>query len=198
MQTVFFVSLCITTLLLGAQLWLRPLLVSKIRFFFWASIAVIGGLLLRASHIFFITGVHSPDLQTRFFFPPYQDASFLLLKLWNQFWLPYVLSFLVATIFLLCIRFTKKSWVALRFERHEPYLIALGIFLTGHPFWVLYFFLTAFFYLGYTLGIRILSKKNLRVSFVHFWLPAALLTLAVTPFLKDIWLLRQLSVFTLF
>jgi len=187
--------LCIGMTLLGAQIFLRPLLVSRIRRFYVFSFFLIGSALFYNTHLKFIERLNSPDPLSAHFLPPYQSLVYFFQQNWNMFWIPYAISFLVSLFFLVIVYAIPRNWRKLRLENHEPFLIALCIFLIGHPGWIFFFIVTPLLYLTYTIFLRLRTGKDLRVSFVNFWLPACLVTILILPWLLQLPIFNALLIF---
>lgn len=110
--------------------------------------------------------------------PPHQPIGYFLQYIWSHLWAPYALSFMAGLIAYALARF-MNAWTSGRlFEDEEPYLIAMGIFLTRHPGWIAYLALVAALYFAFIVFQSVRLRSLPRVSFTYFWLPSAMLMLA--------------------
>ena len=143
--------------------------------------------------------VWSQNELSKFLLPPYQSIAYFLGYSFTHFFKNYLISLVIALLFLSAAVFLNKKSQERFFEKEEPYLGALAIFLVGHPLWIYY--LIAIFTVG-LLGTLILHTKSIfgrsdfpkinrqyqevrppdiekRFPFYHFWLPLAILVLII-------------------
>lgn len=190
---VTYVSLGILVLLLGAQLRLRPLLVRHRAAIFWVCTGIIFGLLLYQTREQFLLLANSGP-PSKYLVPPYNGIGYFLLWSWSWLWSRYLIA-LAGSLLLLCaIMSASANWRSKRFEEEEPYLLALSLVLVGHPFWIFYFFAVVLAYALYTATRAWRQATTQRVSFYYFWIPIALVVVGLTPWLKDLALVRQLAI----
>jgi hypothetical protein len=193
MSISYFLSLGILIFLLGAQLRLRPLLERKMSYFFWFSVIAILTTLFYYTNQHYSALLHS-EPPARYLLPPYAPLSYFIHYVWSWLWSQYLLALGGSLLLLGAIKLSSKSWQAARFESEEPYLIATSLFLVGHPYWLFYFAAIILSYALYT-ALRAWRKPNSqRVSFYYFWIPIAIVTVAVTPLLKQLSLVHMLSI----
>jgi len=122
---------------------------------------------------------------TQFLLPPHQSISYFVYYSFTRFWRPYLVSGAVGLVALGLAVYFNKKYDQRFFYQDEPYYLALGLFLTGHPGWILYLALLLAIYLLVASGYTLVARKMPRISFYYFWLP-----LAVVTILLDAWLLR--------
>jgi len=96
-----------------------------------------------------------------------------------RFFGQYIVSFIAAIVFLYAARMYNRRHHENIFYVEEPYLVALSIFLVGHPLWILYLGLTAVLYSLFSIGYNARYRKTRRfetprISFYYGWLPTAL------------------------
>ncbi len=188
MDATGYLSLGILLLLWGAQLKQRPFLVRHIRLVVLGVISALAIMLLWQTHRQFLATAASPP-PLKYLIPPYTPLSDFLFSMWSRLLSRYGLALIVSGLFFGLVKILPKRLGERWFEPDEPYLIALGVILAGHPHWLLYLGLMLVSYLLYALGHTLMSKKQERVSLYHFWLPVAIVLVLLSPFLKTIpWL----------
>ncbi|MDP1706623.1 MAG: hypothetical protein Q8L36_02275 [bacterium] len=121
-----------------------------------------------------------------FLLPPYESLWYVFSYHLGRFGLMYGVSLFVGLIFLAAaIRFNRKHG-DLFFEKEEPYLGALAIFLAGTPGELYYFggLITTYFILH--LGLRMVrrTKEELRLPVYWLWLPLAILAIIIEIIFK--------------
>ncbi len=122
---------------------------------------------------------------SRFLLPPHAPINYFIFYTFTRIWLAYVISLIVGILGYLVIGYFNRKYQEKFFWPEEIYFIALGLFLTGHPGWILYTVFSLAVYLALGIGYWILKKETQRVSFYYLWLPLA----AATIFL-NFWLLQ--------
>jgi hypothetical protein len=114
---------------------------------------------------------------SKFLIPPYESLDYFIYYVGIRFWLPYLISLIVALLVLWIALIFNKRKGGRFFQAEEPYLLALAIFMTGHPGWIIYFLLVLFVALLWGAVSNILFKKMERISYYYLWLPAGAATL---------------------
>lgn len=191
MSTADLVGLVILIGLLGAQLWLRPLLVRGRKLIFLTAILAMLITLLWQAHLQFIAWLNAPP-PARFLIPPYRPISYFLLYGWTHIFASRIIALFISLVFLILLKTVGRKFQN-RFEPDEPILIALSIFLIGHPRWIIFAAITAIGYILYSLIAFLISKRPERRSFYHFWLPGAIATIALSPILLKLPFLSVLN-----
>ncbi|PIR88533.1 MAG: hypothetical protein COU09_01640 [Candidatus Harrisonbacteria bacterium CG10_big_fil_rev_8_21_14_0_10_44_23] len=181
MSLVQIVSITILVLTIGAQLSLRSYLVRYRKHLLILSIFIISLILIQQSHQVFVDWISSPP-PGRFLAPPFKSISYFFYISYRRFFAPYLLSLIIALISLVSILKSKKAMTKV-FEKEEPYLITLGIFLSPHPLWIVFITATLALYLLYLLAYFIIRHRIDRLSFYYFWLPAAVITIFTKAYL---------------
>ncbi len=115
--------------------------------------------------------------------PPYGSITYVFGYHFTRFALYYLVSFLVAILFLYTASYFNKKYGYLFFENEEPYLGAIAVFLLGLPLWRyawIYYLIAvlAVAVIG-SLVMNHLLKKSERFSLRYLWLPAALSVIIV-------------------
>jgi len=120
--------------------------------------------------------------------PPYQSIGYVFSYHFLRFGLGYSISLFCALLFLaVAVRFNKKNAERF-FEREEPYLGALAIFLAGTPGELYYFLALILVYLAIHAVLNLLRRFNrhwsswpagseLRLPLYWLWLPLAILVI---------------------
>lgn len=109
------------------------------------------------------------------FLPPTTPITYFLGYVGFRFWLPVVVSILIAAIFFIAIFLSRKKERRF-FYRGEEYLAAISIFAAGWPALIVYLALILFFVVVASLA-NTLRKAAPYTSFAYLWLPLALFTL---------------------
>lgn len=122
-----------------------------------------------------------------FFVPPYRSPLYVINYHFIRFGIYYLISFAAAFAFLFGTKYLNKKFDERFFEKEEPYLGALSIFLLGHPqlgyAWI--------YYLGAILATSVIlsfvrghfTKRSERFSLRFLWLPIAVLVMLIQGFL---------------
>jgi len=91
-------------------------------------------------------------------------------------------ALLAALLFLFGAILLNKKYQERFFEKEEPYLGALAIFLVGQPWWFYYILVIGFIGIIGTLILKIVHSER-RFPFYNFWLPIAVLIIIAEKFL---------------
>ena len=174
---MFYFSLGILILTEGAFLyWQRRSFRFQVSgFMFHVSWIVIFGLLFFQSWQQY--QVWSQNELSKFLLPPYQPIAYFLGYSFTHFFKNYLISLVIALLFLSAAVFLNKKFPEKFFEKEEPYLGAIAIFLVGHPLWIYY--LIAILIIGLFGTLFFQFKWRARFPFYHFWLPLAISVLII-------------------
>lgn len=115
-----------------------------------------------------------------YFLPPYQDISYVFLYHLSRFGLRYGISALAAILFLAAALWHNRRHQEKFFEKEEPYLGALAIFLSGTPGELYYFGSLVGLYLILHLGLGSVARRSageFRLPLYWLWLPLAILVI---------------------
>lgn len=185
MSTAEVASILILLLTTGALLLRRPFFVRHIKPIFWSALAIMGLVLIYEAGLVYFSW-HNGTGPSPFLLPPYTPINYFLFYTGVRIFLPYLLSLAFAGIAFLAVRYTNKRLGERFFYPAEEYLLALPLFLCGHPFWLAYLVVCA---LAYTLYA---SATADRVSLYYLWLPLGLVVVALTPIFSMLPWLRML------
>lgn len=151
---LFYFSLGILILALGAQLWLRffvndrsglTRITTRInadiikhisQFAFRFSIFAIFLLLFYQSYKQY--QFWSQNEVSRYLLPPHQSINYFIFYALARFFAPYLISLAAAVLFLISANLLNKKYQERFFYPEEPYFGALAIFLVSHPGWIFY------------------------------------------------------------
>lgn len=111
---------------------------------------------------------------TRLFLPPHQKWSYFFFYVGTRFWAPYVISFVVAILFLAAAHWANRKYHERFFEREEIYLAATCIFVVGYPGVLLYIPLVLVAYICAQLFSALRSEGLSRIPMYHLWVPLAM------------------------
>lgn len=123
---------------------------------------------------------------SKYLLPPYQSINYFLFYVFGKFFATSLLSLFIGLFFFGVVGRLNKKYDGRFFEVEEPYLAGLGIFLSGHPGWLVYLAVLISFYLLLHLGRRLKGERNARVPLYHLWIPTALFVILINEF----WLSR--------
>lgn len=126
------------------------------------------------------------DPLAKFLIPPYQDIGYFALYSFTHFFAPYLFSLLIALLFLAIILMINRKKGGIFFEREEPYLAALPLFLTGHPGWLIYLIVLLGIYLLLHLVNYLKGAAGDRLPLYHLWA----LTAFFVILLNEYWLAK--------
>lgn len=111
---------------------------------------------------------------TRLLLPPHQKWSYFFFYVGTRFWAPYVISFVVAILFLAAAHWANRKYHERFFEREEIYLAATCIFVVGYPGVLLYIPLVLVAYICAQLFSALRSEGLSRIPMYHLWVPLAM------------------------
>ncbi|MEK7086741.1 MAG: hypothetical protein AAB935_00590 [Patescibacteria group bacterium] len=119
----------------------------------------------------------------KFLVPPHKSITYVIGYHFIRFGLYYVISLVVALIFLWAAKYYNKKFGGRFFEPEEPYFGALAIFLLGngewHYGWIIYFVLMLLVSVVGSLIYTKILKKNERFPMYWLWLPMGILAIIV-------------------
>lgn len=117
--------------------------------------------------------------------PPYHGMGYFIRYAAVHFWLRHIMAFAVAGIFFAGARWLNARRGGMLFEEEEPYFIAIGLFISGHPAWIFYLCFVFTAYLLVTLIGALMYGTEARISFYYFWLPSAAVTVLLGAYLRE-------------
>ena len=137
---------------------------------------------------------HNDTAFGQYLLPPYQNIGYFVRYAFVHFWASYLIAGVLALAVFWITRFLNKKFGERFFEREELYFLALGIFLSSHPAWILYITIIIVWYFivalcallarhSFSVGGRF-AKETHRVSFYYFWLPAVALAIIASQYMS--------------
>ena len=118
----------------------------------------------------------------KFLLPPYQDIGYFAFYSLTRFFAPYLVSFVFALLILwVAVAFNKKS-DGIFFEKEEPYLAAISLFLVGHPGWLIYLIALILIYFILHTSYFILQRRTVRLPLYHLWVPTAFFVILINEY----------------
>jgi len=155
------------------------------RVLFWVSVA---GVLAYYLYLTFAQYVAWRDAgpPTVFLVPPYRSIAYVFGYHATRFLMYYAVSFLAATFLLWFSLHGNRRFGERFFEREEPYIGALAIFLLGSVVWnfawIFYLFLLFGVYLVLHI-FHVFRRSRSRVPMYWLWMPVGIVVLVGGQFL---------------
>ena len=122
------------------------------------------------------------DPLAQFLLPPYQSLNYFISYSLIQFFAPYLISLVVALLFLKVTLSLNRKSGEIFFEEEEPYLAATSIFLVGHPGWLIYVVALIAVYLLLHTTYYLLQKKSERLPLYYLWAPTAFFVILLNEY----------------
>ena len=139
--------------------------------------------------------VWSQNELSKFLIPPYQNISYFIFYVGVRFFAPYLISLVVALIFIFSAKALNKKYDERFFEPEELYFGAISLFLVGHPGWLFYsVFIIIFYLLIHLYSLFIIHNSSNRISLYYVWLPTAIFVILISSWLQkfSLWSLLKL------
>lgn len=196
---LFFFSLGILILVLGAQIFLR-FFNNKREYFLYLfifSILLIFSLLFNQSYEQF--QAWSQNEVSKFLLPPHLSITYFIFNIGVRFFAPYLISLAIAILFLFSANTFNKKYEERFFYPEEIWIGALSIFLSGHPGWLFYLIFIILVYLSLHLLIRSFSFLNPhysleRLPLYYLWIPTAIFVIVISGWLQKLPLWQMLKI----
>lgn len=119
---------------------------------------------------------------TKILLPPFRNWNFFIYYSFFNFFAAYVVSFFIALTLFFSSKFSNKKMGGKFLYPEEPALFATGIFLSGHPGWLIYMLLILLIGVCYSF-LRFFKNDNYKISFRFLWLPTAVLVIIISKWL---------------
>ncbi len=132
--------------------------------------------------------VWQSDNLTKLFLPPYRSVNYFLFYVFTRFFLPYLISFFTALVFIFLINYFNKKYEERFFYPEEIYFGTIAIFLTGYPNFIFYLVLMLI------LGVILTSLSKIRFSLYYFWLPTAIFVIIISKWLMALPVWQMLKI----
>jgi hypothetical protein len=183
---VFYASLTILALLFGIQLGFRffkwidaKVIMRMMRIIFFASVCLIFILLFYYSREQFLLW-YKAGPPAQYLVPPFSSIEYFLYYVLMRYWASYLASLAAAILFFYAAKKLNEKYQERFFYSEEYYFLALAIFLTGHPAWILYLSLILALHLLVSVIKAIILKRDERIYFYYLWLPVAILVILLS------------------
>lgn len=144
---------------------------------------IMAGVALYRTHAQFIAW--QGDAISKYLLPPYHSLDYFVSYAAMHFWASYGISFIMALAIYIIAAWANARRGGIFFEKEEIYFLALGIFLTGHPGWILYLLVVLIAYVIYSVFAALIFQSLKRVSFYYFWLPCAAATILAGAYMTQ-------------
>ena len=116
---------------------------------------------------------------SKFLLPSHQGTYFFSYSFYNIF-APHIIALAVALVLVYVTTKLNQKRNYVLFEKEEPYLAGLSLFLVGYPGWLLFLVLLIAVYLTWQLVVLIRRRNlNLRLPLYSLWPFLALVTAVV-------------------
>lgn len=146
---------------------------ARIRFLTAGSLVVVAVAILASGAVHYL--VWRADSFTTLLLPPHRPASYFVTYLFMRLAAPYLISGatgLLGWFALARLNARREGTLA---EDHEPALLFIGAFLSGHPGWIVYLPLLGGVYALILTVVTIRHGGGTRYPLERLWLPTALL-----------------------
>lgn len=122
------------------------------------------------------------DPLTKFLLPPYQDINYFVLYSFIHFFAPYLISLIAGLLLFFIMRVLNKKFEERFFEKEEPYLAALSLFLVGHPDWLVYIATLILVYLLIHASRFVIARQSERLPLYRLWAPIAFFVILLNEY----------------
>lgn len=122
------------------------------------------------------------DPVASFLIPPHQSISYFAFYSFSRFFAPYVFSLVIALAFLKAALLFNKKKGGIFFEKEEPYLGALSVFLVGHPGWLIYLAVLILTYFMLHVSYFIRRREVARLPLYRLWVPVAFFVILLNEY----------------
>jgi GxxExxY protein len=119
----------------------------------------IGGIILIFGFLFYQSW-QLYQVWWKFLLPPYQPIRYFFFYCFTNFFEKQLIALGAALLFLAAAFLLNKKFQERFFEKEEPYLGALAIFLVGHPWWIYYIIVIGLIGVIGTLYLKIKQFKQ--------------------------------------
>ncbi len=176
-------SIIVLTALMGAQIW-RPRLL--FRYAKWAYCISIFFIFFTACYLSYQQyRVWQASPLAALLIPPYQTLAYFAHYVFTHFFLGPLVALVASMLGWLSVRMLNRRVRGRFFESAESYLFAIGLFLSGHPLWIVY--ALSVFVLAIVVAaarFAFTRSKDVIFSFYYVWLPVALGTIIISTWFK--------------
>lgn len=118
---------------------------------------------------------------SKYLLPPYSGLEYFFFYAGTRIWAPYLVSFVVGFIGFLGFKWLNKKRGGMFFYDEELYFLWLGVFLSGHPGWIVYFIIL------FALMFILTAYRKTRTSFYYLWFPMGIVAIFLNQLLSVNW-----------
>lgn len=124
------------------------------------------------------------------------DIEYILIfRVGVRIFAPYLISLVVALLFMWVATWYNKKYGERFFEKEEIQLGGLSLLLVSHPGWILYFPFVIFVYLLSHIYYQLRNGPGVRLPVYHLWVPTAIFVILISKYWlvnTGFWLLLKL------
>lgn len=110
----------------------------------------------------------------RYLLPPYHSANYFLFYSLTRVWSPYLISFALAILWVLVMRYENKKRGEQFFYPEEYLLALLSIGIVGWPSVIVFFLMFLIVFMIGSIMVTVIKGKEARMSSQYLWIPVAL------------------------
>ena len=170
------ISVFILGLALGVQIFSRPFLVRRRKWFWWGSAVIIcAGALFLVWTQYRMWAAGEPG---KFLLPPYRSIGYFFSYVGHRIFGQWLLSFLAGALGGYAAYRLNRRYGLRFFEDEEPWLFAMGILLAGYPGFL--FYIPLVFLVGVLLTLAYTILRKGRAPLYWLWLPLAIFAILIT------------------
>jgi len=173
-----YASVALLGLAMGAQLMGRSHLLLFLKIFFPLSVTLVLSIAGYFTYLQYESWSVNP--LGKFYLPPHQGIDYFLFYTGTRIWGPWLIALAAAVLFGFLAHYFNRRFSERFFEQEEPWLFALGAFLTGYPGFLLYLVGVLFFGVLLSISYSLFSKG--RAQLYWLWLPSALFVILMVQF----------------
>jgi len=107
---------------------------------------------------------------------------FLIFRVGVRIFAPYLISFLIALLFMWVATRYNKKYDERFFEKEEIQLGGLSMLLVGHPGWIIYFPLVILTYLLIHILYQLIGRRDERIPLYHLWVPIGIFVILISKY----------------
>jgi len=131
---------------------------------------------------------------SKYLIPPYNGWSYFIQYVGWHLYAPYIISLIIALIFFYLARWYNSRHDFSFFHNEEYYFIALSIFLSGHPGWIIYGALLMVVSMAVIAFRNLVLRKPEKFSLYYFWFPISAIAILIMWALYGVVFISKLGV----
>lgn len=170
----------------------RPFVAKRISYIFWGCVFSI--FMVQAYWASAQFNIWQSSEPSKYLLPPYNGWGYFLQYIGWRLFAPYIISLIVATVFLYLARWYNHRHDFSFFYDEEYYFIALSIFLAGHPGWIIYAATIILVATSVIAFRRLIFNNPEKFSLYHFWFPTSAIAILIMWAISSIDFISKLGV----